>query len=86
MAASSRSIEPSVSVIIAAFNQEQLVTQLLEGLAQQTWQGRLEVVVADNTRPTRRRNRPGGSQTGCPTSTFLLSIAAEVNALPEMTA
>jgi glycosyltransferase involved in cell wall biosynthesis len=48
MVASTRSADPSVSVIIAAFNQEQLLPQLLEGLAKQTWHGRLEVVVADN--------------------------------------
>jgi GT2 family glycosyltransferase len=48
VATSGRSADPSVSVIIAAFNQEQLIPQLLEGLATQTWHGRLEVVVADN--------------------------------------
>ena len=48
MAFLGRSADPSVSVIIAAFNQEQLLPQLLEGLAKQSWNGRLQVVVADN--------------------------------------
>jgi glycosyltransferase involved in cell wall biosynthesis len=43
-----RSVDPSVSVIVAAFNQESLLPQLLAGLERQTWSGRLQVVVADN--------------------------------------
>jgi glycosyltransferase involved in cell wall biosynthesis len=37
-----------VSVIVAAYNQEALIRQLLEALAAQTWRDTIEIVVADN--------------------------------------
>jgi glycosyltransferase involved in cell wall biosynthesis len=37
-----------VSVIVAAYNQEDLIEELLSALVAQTWRGHYEVVVADN--------------------------------------
>lgn len=43
-----RKRDPSVSVIIATYNQEHLVGEVLAGLEGQTWRGPLEILVADN--------------------------------------
>jgi glycosyltransferase involved in cell wall biosynthesis len=40
--------KPTVSVIIAMYNQEEIVADLFAALAKQTWDGPLEILAADN--------------------------------------